>query len=144
MNVDLSGPNITLQGRREEVLSPLAVAQFGHTLPSSAHLWNYCNKLKILFDPYLSTQVTQDHLVQFLALKLISGPYAFSMEATCPQGERLTCIHEWRERQTPAQGDVFYGLQKNLVQHPDTFLMKRHDAKSPNLILFLRRILPSR
>ncbi|XP_075897792.1 ciliated left-right organizer protein containing ZP-N domains homolog isoform X2 [Nelusetta ayraudi] len=53
MNAALSGPNITLQGRRKEVLSPLTV--------------------------------TEEDSVKFLALKLISGPYAFSMEATCPK-----------------------------------------------------------
>lgn len=41
----------------------------------------------IIFDRVLSTQVMEDGAVEFLALKLISGQYAYSMEATCPKGE---------------------------------------------------------
>lgn len=41
----------------------------------------------IIFDRVWSTQVMEDDAVEFLALKLISGQYAYSMEATCPKGE---------------------------------------------------------
>ncbi|XP_056279820.1 uncharacterized protein C1orf127 homolog [Pseudoliparis swirei] len=53
MNVDTSGPDITVQGRRREVLSPVKISQ---------------------------------NEGEFLALKMVSGQYAYSMEATCPKG----------------------------------------------------------
>ncbi|XP_073327059.1 uncharacterized protein ciroz [Pagrus major] len=52
MNTDMRGPDITVQGRRREVLSPVKVME------------------------------TEG---EFLALKLVSGQYAYSMEATCPK-----------------------------------------------------------
>ncbi|XP_068454328.1 uncharacterized protein C1orf127 homolog [Clinocottus analis] len=52
MNIDTSGQDITVQGRRREVLSPVKVLQ---------------------------------NEGEFLALKLVSGQYAYSMEATCPK-----------------------------------------------------------
>ncbi|XP_026222676.1 uncharacterized protein C1orf127 homolog isoform X2 [Anabas testudineus] len=52
MNVDMNGPDITVQGRRTEVLSPVNV---------------------------------MENEGEFLALKLVSGQYAYSMEATCPK-----------------------------------------------------------
>ncbi|KAF1390626.1 hypothetical protein PFLUV_G00059970 [Perca fluviatilis] len=52
MNIDINGPDITVQGRRREVLSPVKV---------------------------------MENEAEFLALKLVSGQYAYSMEATCPK-----------------------------------------------------------
>ncbi|XP_044068053.1 uncharacterized protein C1orf127 homolog isoform X2 [Siniperca chuatsi] len=52
MNIDMSGPDITVQGRRREVLSPIKV---------------------------------MENDGEFLALKLVSDQYAYSMEATCPK-----------------------------------------------------------
>ncbi|KAM8863819.1 uncharacterized protein ciroz [Spinachia spinachia] len=69
MDIDMSGPDITVQGRRREVLSPVEV------LGSEG---------------------------EFLALKLVSGQYAYSMEATCPKvtaytpGE--TVLHIFKRR----------------------------------------------
>nr|XP_040050226.1 uncharacterized protein C1orf127 homolog [Gasterosteus aculeatus aculeatus] len=57
MNVDMSGPDITVQGRRREVLSPVEVL---------------------------------GNEGEFLALKLVSGQYAYSMEATCPKVTAFT------------------------------------------------------
>ncbi|XP_029912366.1 ciliated left-right organizer protein containing ZP-N domains homolog [Myripristis murdjan] len=51
VNVDIKGPDITVQGRRREILSPVEV---------------------------------MENAGEFLALKLVSGQYAYSMEATCP------------------------------------------------------------
>ncbi|KAM7412128.1 hypothetical protein PAMA_021876 [Pampus argenteus] len=52
MNIVMNGPDITVQGERKEVLSPVKVME------------------------------TES---EFLALKLVSGQYAYSMEATCPK-----------------------------------------------------------
>ncbi|KAE8293326.1 hypothetical protein D5F01_LYC08435 [Larimichthys crocea] len=52
MSIDMSGPDITVQGRRRDVLSPVKV---------------------------------MENEGEFLALKLVSGQYAYSMEATCPK-----------------------------------------------------------
>ncbi|GLD45923.1 uncharacterized protein AKAME5_000036400 [Lates japonicus] len=52
MNIDINGPDITVQGRRREILSPVKVIE---------------------------------NEAEFLALKLVSGQYAYSMEATCPK-----------------------------------------------------------
>ncbi|XP_044206821.1 uncharacterized protein C1orf127 homolog [Thunnus albacares] len=52
LNIDMNGPDITVQGRRREVLSPVKV---------------------------------MENEGEFLALKLVSGQYAYSMEATCPK-----------------------------------------------------------
>ncbi|XP_049436972.1 uncharacterized protein C1orf127 homolog isoform X2 [Epinephelus fuscoguttatus] len=52
MSTDMNGPDITVQGRRREVLSPVIV---------------------------------MENEGEFLALKLVSGQYAYSMEATCPK-----------------------------------------------------------
>ncbi|XP_037335498.2 uncharacterized protein C1orf127 homolog [Pungitius pungitius] len=57
MNIDMSGPDITVQGRRREVLSPVEVL---------------------------------GNEGEFLALKLVSGQYAYSMEATCPKVTAFT------------------------------------------------------
>ncbi|XP_072304689.1 uncharacterized protein C1orf127 homolog [Eucyclogobius newberryi] len=51
MNVDMDRANISVQGRKREVLSPVMVL---------------------------------NHESEFLALKLISGQHAYSLEATCP------------------------------------------------------------
>ncbi|XP_029291570.1 ciliated left-right organizer protein containing ZP-N domains homolog isoform X2 [Cottoperca gobio] len=64
MNIGMSGPDITVQGRRREVLSPVKVME------------NEGN---------------------FLALKLVSGQYAYSMEATCPKAEK-TVLHIFKRR----------------------------------------------
>ncbi|KAM3618596.1 uncharacterized protein V6R79_022163 [Siganus canaliculatus] len=52
MNTDISGPDITVQGRRKDVLSPFKIMEYEG---------------------------------ECLALKLVSGQYAYSMEATCPK-----------------------------------------------------------
>lgn len=88
MNAALSGPNITLQGRRKEVLSPLTVGQFRQHTATKWPVVKLQLKTQKIFDRVELTQVTEEDSVKFLALKLISGPYAFSMEATCPKGER--------------------------------------------------------
>ncbi|KAM4609937.1 uncharacterized protein ciroz [Polymixia lowei] len=55
VNVDTNGSDITVQGRRKEIMSPVKViANEG----------------------------------EFLALKLVSGQYAYSMEATCPNAKK--------------------------------------------------------
>ncbi|XP_029994035.1 ciliated left-right organizer protein containing ZP-N domains homolog [Sphaeramia orbicularis] len=57
MNIDMNGPNITVQGRRKEVLNPVEVTGSEG---------------------------------EFLALKLVSGQYSYSMEATCPKVTKPT------------------------------------------------------
>ncbi|XP_040916250.1 uncharacterized protein C1orf127 homolog [Toxotes jaculatrix] len=52
MNIDRIGPDIAVQGRRREILSPVKVIE---------------------------------NEGEFLALKLVSGQYAYSMEAMCPK-----------------------------------------------------------
>ncbi|KAI3357349.1 hypothetical protein L3Q82_015781 [Scortum barcoo] len=69
MNIDMSGPDITVQGRRREVLSPIKVME------------------------------TEG---EFLALKMVSGQYAYSMEATCPKvitsAAEDTVLHIFKRR----------------------------------------------
>ncbi|XP_032362806.1 uncharacterized protein LOC116674437 [Etheostoma spectabile] len=57
MNIDINGPDITVQGRRREVMSPVKVMESEG---------------------------------EFLALKLVSGQFAYSMEATCPKVTTFT------------------------------------------------------
>uniref|UniRef100_A0A8C4IL23 Si:ch211-129o18.4 n=1 Tax=Dicentrarchus labrax TaxID=13489 RepID=A0A8C4IL23_DICLA len=52
MTIDMTGADITVQGRRREVMSPVKV---------------------------------MENEGEFLALKLVSGQFAYSMEATCPK-----------------------------------------------------------
>ncbi|XP_056240980.1 uncharacterized protein C1orf127 homolog [Seriola aureovittata] len=52
MDIDMNGPDITIHGRRKEILSPMKVMETDG---------------------------------EFLALKLVSGQYAYSMEAVCPK-----------------------------------------------------------
>ncbi|XP_027026186.2 uncharacterized protein C1orf127 homolog isoform X2 [Tachysurus fulvidraco] len=69
VNVDIKKPLITVQGRRNTVLSPVQVLQ------------------------------TEG---QFLPLKLVSGQYAYSMEATCPNviphSSEDTVLHVYKRR----------------------------------------------
>ncbi|XP_060749347.1 uncharacterized protein C1orf127 homolog isoform X1 [Tachysurus vachellii] len=69
VNVDIQKPLITVQGRRNTVLSPVQVLQ------------------------------TEG---QFLPLKLVSGQYAYSMEATCPNviphSSEDTVLHVYKRR----------------------------------------------
>ncbi|XP_066528465.1 uncharacterized protein C1orf127 homolog [Hoplias malabaricus] len=69
VNVDIQKPYITVQGRRNTVLSPVQVLQAEG---------------------------------QFLPLKLVSGYYAYSMEATCPnvvpQSPEDTVLHIYKRR----------------------------------------------
>ncbi|TSR39594.1 hypothetical protein Baya_11721 [Bagarius yarrelli] len=69
VNVDIQKPLITVQGRRNTVLSPVQVLQ------------------------------TEG---QFLPLKLVSGQYAYSMEATCPNviphSSEDTVLHIYKRR----------------------------------------------
>ncbi|KAI4883675.1 hypothetical protein NFI96_017219, partial [Prochilodus magdalenae] len=69
VNVDVQKPYITVQGRRNTVLSPIQVLQ------------------------------TEG---QFLPLKLVSGHYAYSMEATCPNviqySSEDTVLHIYKRR----------------------------------------------
>ncbi|KAK3547823.1 hypothetical protein QTP86_031980 [Hemibagrus guttatus] len=69
INVDIQKPLITVQGRRNTVLSPVQVLQ------------------------------TEG---QFLPLKLVSGQYAYSMEATCPNeiqhSSKETVLHIYKRR----------------------------------------------
>ncbi|KAG7323641.1 hypothetical protein KOW79_013343 [Hemibagrus wyckioides] len=69
VNVDVQKPLITVQGRRNTVLSPVEVLQ------------------------------TEG---QFLPLKLVSGQYAYSMEATCPNviqhSSEDTVLHIYKRR----------------------------------------------
>ncbi|XP_059189293.1 uncharacterized protein C1orf127 homolog isoform X2 [Centropristis striata] len=57
LNIDMNGSDITVEGTRREVLSPIKV---------------------------------MDIEGEFLALKLVSGQYAYSMEATCPRVTTFT------------------------------------------------------
>ncbi|KAF3860303.1 hypothetical protein F7725_000558 [Dissostichus mawsoni] len=69
MNIDMRGSDITVQGRRGEVLSPVTV---------------------------------MEDEGDFLALKLVSGQYAYSMEATCPKVNTSTAeetvLHIFKRR----------------------------------------------
>ncbi|XP_063745943.1 uncharacterized protein C1orf127 homolog [Eleginops maclovinus] len=69
MNIDMRSTDITVQGRRGEVLSPVTV---------------------------------MGDEGDFLALKLVSGPYAYSMEATCPKVNTSTAeetvLHIFKRR----------------------------------------------
>ncbi|XP_051947718.1 uncharacterized protein C1orf127 homolog [Xyrauchen texanus] len=69
VNVELNKPNITVQGRRDTVLSPVQVFESEG---------------------------------QFLPLKLVSGHYAYSMEATCPNVNQSsspdTVLHIYKRR----------------------------------------------
>ncbi|XP_040009319.1 uncharacterized protein C1orf127 homolog isoform X2 [Xiphias gladius] len=64
MNTDMDGPDIKVQGRRREILSPVRV---------------------------------MENEGEFLALKLVSGQYAYSMEAVCPKAEE-TVLHIFKRR----------------------------------------------
>uniref|UniRef100_A0A3P8TL25 Si:ch211-129o18.4 n=1 Tax=Amphiprion percula TaxID=161767 RepID=A0A3P8TL25_AMPPE len=59
MNVDVTAADITVQGRRREILSPVKEGEF-------------------------------------LALKLVRGQFAYSMEATCPK--EMTVLHIFKRR----------------------------------------------
>ncbi|XP_078144210.1 ciliated left-right organizer protein containing ZP-N domains homolog [Centroberyx gerrardi] len=69
VNIDMNGPDLTVQGRRREILSPVQV---------------------------------MEKEGEFLALKLVSGQYAYSMEATCPNVTQSTAeetvLHIFKRR----------------------------------------------
>lgn len=92
MNTDMRGPDITVQGRRREVLSPVKVR--GLTAHAAhCHLVIY-RSITANTQCLWLTQVMETE-GEFLALKLVSGQYAYSMEATCPKGgcqEEITLI----------------------------------------------------
>ncbi|KAG7227077.1 hypothetical protein INR49_022424, partial [Caranx melampygus] len=69
MDIDMNGTDISVQGRRRDILSPLKVKEIEG---------------------------------EFLALKLVSGPYAYSMEAVCPKlttsTAEETVLHIFKQR----------------------------------------------
>ncbi|XP_035807352.2 uncharacterized protein C1orf127 homolog [Amphiprion ocellaris] len=69
MNVDVTAADITVQGRRREILSPVKI---------------------------------MEHEGEFLALKLVRGQFAYSMEATCPKvipsTAETTVLHIFKRR----------------------------------------------
>ncbi|XP_071331096.1 uncharacterized protein C1orf127 homolog isoform X2 [Trachinotus anak] len=69
IDIDMNGPDITVQGRRKEILSPMKVMETDG---------------------------------EFLALKLVSGQYAYSMEAVCPKVTTSTAeeavLHIFKQR----------------------------------------------
>lgn len=83
MNTVLSGTNITVLGRRKEVTNPVKV-----------NLYN-AECCHLVLDFYIATNAVNFALLlmqvrgnvgEFLALKLVNGQYAYSMEAICPTG----------------------------------------------------------
>ncbi|XP_047459705.1 uncharacterized protein C1orf127 homolog [Mugil cephalus] len=64
MNIEMTGEDITVQGRRKEILSPVQI---------------------------------MENEGEFLALKLVRGQYAYSMEATCPKADQ-TVLHIFKRR----------------------------------------------
>ncbi|CAK6951274.1 uncharacterized protein C1orf127 homolog [Scomber scombrus] len=69
VNIDMNGSDITVQGKRREIMSPVKV---------------------------------MENEGEFLALKLVSGQFAYSMEATCPKvttsAPEETVLHIFKRR----------------------------------------------
>lgn len=82
LNTVLSGTNITVQGRRKEVMNPVKVNLYN---AECCHLVLHFNNATNVNFATLLMQVWGNE-GEFLALKLISGQYAYSMEAICPIG----------------------------------------------------------
>lgn len=93
MNIDMNGPDITVQGKRREVLSPVKVRKRNRILPPSDY-WQHYNWNSLNCCLWL-TQVMENE-GEFLALKLVSGQYAYSMEATCPKGGEQAENQNWK------------------------------------------------
>lgn len=96
VNVEMHKPNITVQGRRDTILSPVQVfASEGHFLP----------------------------------LKLVSGNYAYSMEATCPNGNTSssneTVLHIYKRRMGLTKRGGYQNetlsVSSVMVEQTDTF-----------------------
>ncbi|XP_051735832.1 uncharacterized protein C1orf127 homolog isoform X2 [Ctenopharyngodon idella] len=96
VNVEMHKPNITVQGRRDTVLSPVQVFK------SEGH---------------------------FLPLKLVSGHYAYSMEATCPNVNQLpskdTVLHIYKRRMGLTKRGGYQNetlsVSSVIVEQTDTF-----------------------
>ncbi|KAK7129047.1 hypothetical protein R3I94_017310 [Phoxinus phoxinus] len=96
VNVEMHKPNITVQGRRGTVLSPVQVFK------SEGH---------------------------FLPLKLVSGHYAYSMEATCPNVNQLssedTVLHVYKRRMGLTKRGGYQNetlsVSNVIVEQTDTF-----------------------
>ncbi|XP_076597810.1 ciliated left-right organizer protein containing ZP-N domains homolog [Chaetodon auriga] len=111
MNANMSGPDITVQGRRKEVLSPVKV---------------------------------MENEGEFLALKLVSGQYAYSMEATCPKVTTSTAeetvLHIFKRRMglTKRGSDVNEALTVSNVSVPQTDNFTVHETSE-----FVTLIIPT-
>lgn len=85
MDIDMNGTDISVQGRRRYFKPHKGE-------PSSCIILPPCDPLAILqvkFTKLFLNSVLQVKEIEgeFLALKLVSGPYAYSMEAVCPKRE---------------------------------------------------------
>ncbi|XP_016333790.1 uncharacterized protein LOC107681931 [Sinocyclocheilus anshuiensis] len=96
VNVEMHKPNITVQGRRDIILSPVQVFK------SEGH---------------------------FLPLKLVSGHYAYSMEATCPNVNQSssedTVLHVYKRRMGLTKRGGYQNetlsVSSVIVEQTDTF-----------------------
>ncbi|XP_067302066.1 uncharacterized protein C1orf127 homolog [Pseudorasbora parva] len=96
VNVKMHKPNMTVQGRRDTILSPVQV------LKSEGH---------------------------FLPLKLVSGHYAYSMEATCPKVHQFpskdTVLHVYKRRMGLTKRGGYQNetlsVSNVIVEQTDTF-----------------------
>ncbi|XP_016112431.1 uncharacterized protein C1orf127-like isoform X2 [Sinocyclocheilus grahami] len=96
VNVEMHKPNITVQGRRDTILSPVQVF------------------------------ISEGH---FLPLKLVSGHYAYSMEATCPNVNQSssedTVLHVYKRRMGLTKRGGYQNetlsVSSVIVEQTDTF-----------------------
>lgn len=78
-------------GQEDGGLEPCQCNALTRTIPPSSGLFTHRNGRWIILPCLLLMQVL-GNVGEFLALKLVSGQYAYSMEAICPTGNLLPLV----------------------------------------------------